>query len=434
MEYRHGKCSACGAEYKIPASFSHDVAKCKECGGVVHVGPVQGGSQPIPARKLAEKKDGGGAPAKKKGGTLERLKAERAAAAEPSAPAKKKSGTLERLKAERAEAAAKPQAKAGAKTAAKREPVGATAGVVARGGAPRGGTRRGASAARRRSRKRGEDGEEGDEPRGRRPKKKGPPVLLIGVIAIVIMGGAFGAWYFLGDSDSGTQAAETDTTAQAPDADAEATDGAADEAPPAEDGAGDDGGDEAPAEEAPAEEEPKPEPKPKKKGDPASVDLTALNELGRARGTDDAEWADLNEKMKLFLADDGARSNRALNALEKTGRKAVPVIINHMAKLDFASEDGYRFGDNCQRTLQKICNGNNFGWKYSTEPEDVYYNKKVVTFWHKSWTQVEEDVEAWIKLAKLDDKDEKEAQRLRELYGDGVSQEVQDELDDLDVD
>jgi len=37
MEYRTGKCSQCGAEYKIPASFAHNQARCKECGGVVHI-------------------------------------------------------------------------------------------------------------------------------------------------------------------------------------------------------------------------------------------------------------------------------------------------------------------------------------------------------------------------------------------------------------
>jgi len=38
MDYRTGKCSQCGAEYKIPASFAHNQARCKECGGVVHIG------------------------------------------------------------------------------------------------------------------------------------------------------------------------------------------------------------------------------------------------------------------------------------------------------------------------------------------------------------------------------------------------------------
>jgi len=39
MDYRAGKCSQCGAEYQIPASFAHNVARCKQCGGVVHLDP-----------------------------------------------------------------------------------------------------------------------------------------------------------------------------------------------------------------------------------------------------------------------------------------------------------------------------------------------------------------------------------------------------------
>lgn len=37
MEYRAGKCSQCGAEYQVPASFAHNVARCKKCSGVVHL-------------------------------------------------------------------------------------------------------------------------------------------------------------------------------------------------------------------------------------------------------------------------------------------------------------------------------------------------------------------------------------------------------------
>ncbi len=46
MDYRLGKCSSCGAEYKVPSSFAHDVARCKVCKGVVRLGPS---SAPNPA-------------------------------------------------------------------------------------------------------------------------------------------------------------------------------------------------------------------------------------------------------------------------------------------------------------------------------------------------------------------------------------------------
>ncbi len=45
MDYRLGKCSSCGAEYKVPSSFAHDVARCKVCKGVVWLGPSSAPSQ-----------------------------------------------------------------------------------------------------------------------------------------------------------------------------------------------------------------------------------------------------------------------------------------------------------------------------------------------------------------------------------------------------
>ena len=34
MSHRIGECSACGAVFKLPASFAHDQARCTKCGGV----------------------------------------------------------------------------------------------------------------------------------------------------------------------------------------------------------------------------------------------------------------------------------------------------------------------------------------------------------------------------------------------------------------
>jgi len=48
MEYRSGKCSQCGAEYKIPASFAHNVARCKVCKGVVHLSAPPRSAQNAP--------------------------------------------------------------------------------------------------------------------------------------------------------------------------------------------------------------------------------------------------------------------------------------------------------------------------------------------------------------------------------------------------
>jgi hypothetical protein len=49
MEYRIGKCSQCGAEYQVPASFAHNVARCKLCKGVVHLAAAKGAGAAKPA-------------------------------------------------------------------------------------------------------------------------------------------------------------------------------------------------------------------------------------------------------------------------------------------------------------------------------------------------------------------------------------------------
>lgn len=141
----------------------------------------------------------------------------------------------------------------------------------------------------------------------------------------------------------------------------------------------------------------------------------------------------MNEWMTTFMdLDAGAASGRAGRKLEEKGRLAVPVVINHMKLLDLATEGGGSNGDLCQRTLQNLTNGRNFGWKYEGQPEDIYYNKKVVENWSKTWARIVDDVEFWIEMAKLEAKDPEEAKRLRELYG--TADELDGFDDDLDVD
>ncbi|MCA8979287.1 MAG: hypothetical protein KDC14_04620, partial [Planctomycetes bacterium] len=61
MKYRLGVCKDCSANYKVPASFEADRAKCKACGGVVELGKVRedapapkpAAAPPMPARKVA---------------------------------------------------------------------------------------------------------------------------------------------------------------------------------------------------------------------------------------------------------------------------------------------------------------------------------------------------------------------------------------------
>ena len=128
----------------------------------------------------------------------------------------------------------------------------------------------------------------------------------------------------------------------------------------------------------------------------------------------------------------GNRSNRARLALEEIGRAAFPVIINHMKHLDFATEEGFRNGDLCQKTLEHICHGINFGWDYGREDKHVLFNKKVVRAWATQWERAQDNIEYWIKMTKLDDKDPSLAKRLRQEFSDNP--ELVEELDELDVD
>jgi hypothetical protein len=53
MDYRTGKCSQCGAEYKVPASFAHNVARCKVCKGVVHLGAPGEAMPPVASKPFS---------------------------------------------------------------------------------------------------------------------------------------------------------------------------------------------------------------------------------------------------------------------------------------------------------------------------------------------------------------------------------------------
>ena len=111
-------------------------------------------------------------------------------------------------------------------------------------------------------------------------------------------------------------------------------------------------------------------------------------------------------------------------------------MINGMKTLDLTTDGGLRAGDMIQRTLQRLFNGKNFGWKYAQDEDHIWFNKKVIENWAKTWKKAEGDVEFWIELVDLDEDDPKEAERLRGLYGSG-DDEAEDDLgfdDDLDVD
>ncbi len=420
MDYRIGSCSQCGAEYKVPASFAHDQARCKSCPGTVNLGPVQSSEAPgakpapVPAKKVVSKpkpmeevQAQGAEEKRKERGTLAKLRAERAAAAKAAPSDAAKSAAAK-------SAAAKPAA---AKPAAAKPVAAASATPRTKSSRP---SRSSSKSSRSRGKSRGqEDSSEGKGRRGRStPEKKKSPMGLIALV-VIVLGGGFGAWKYLAagaDKPQDTQAAETvdaplDNGAESADA-SMAEDSTADSA-----GSMDAPGSEAAADaekaasvDAESSAEPTdatPAAAPKKD---AVADLGSLERCSRARGTSDEEWDEMNGWLTDFLdLDAGAAGPRAGKKLANQGRKAMPILINGLLSLDYSTEEGINTGDTVQRMLKTIANGNSFGWWYVENPRAEYLCSGAAAAWQKAWKQVESNIEAFIKLAKLD----------REYEGDG---------------
>jgi hypothetical protein len=49
MAHRVGVCRTCRTKFQIPASFAPKQAKCRNCGGVVEIGPMEGAPEPVQA-------------------------------------------------------------------------------------------------------------------------------------------------------------------------------------------------------------------------------------------------------------------------------------------------------------------------------------------------------------------------------------------------
>jgi hypothetical protein len=93
----------------------------------------------------------------------------------------------------------------------------------------------------------------------------------------------------------------------------------------------------------------------------------------------------------------------------------MPALINQLIELDFTTQEGVDTGDLVQTALRELCNGNNFGWKYTTDPNYAYYDKKAAELWYRSWQQVVDNRSAWVNLGKLDE--EAKAEFLEQLEG-----------------
>ena len=475
MEYRVGLCSSCGASFKVPASFSADKAKCKVCSGVVEIGPVQSDAPPpVPTRKPAptagkEKPEG---PSMKERLLAERRAAEEAAArqSKPSAipsktvdrPGSRASGlpvgAAPKARAvadvptgKIARGASKPVAGAGSRTSSGGPTasvgVGAHAGAGAGAGAAAGaGSRRKPASGRRRGGKDdADDAEEGTRGRrGSRAREKQNPVVLITAGLLVVGAAAAAGWFFLGGdkapeggADSSLQAAGTTdnapNTATSADGGAQTagtpaandTTGGAAAGTPAADGAGDATA-AAPGEGAPATETPKP-PKAAAVHDPASVDLTALEELGPVEGVGAEEWQRIRDLVATALDPESAvAGNRARRELEGMGKPAFPAIINMMRTLDYSTLQGCRNGDIAQQMLEAITNGRNYGWQYTAEPNDEWYNKTATRNWHNQWLKMRDNETEWRTFAKITG----DAGGSEEPAG-GLDEDDLDALDDL---
>jgi len=420
MSHRVGICSSCEANYKVPADFAADKAKCKSCGGVVEIGDVVDDAPPppVPAKPVrkAEPKVEEHVPSGKKGdgpSMMEKLLAQRQA-------------EREQTTAPKAAAAAKTPAAPKKASPAGDETISSTgapkARATSRKTAPSRSTR--PSRSRRRGRGKGDEDDDGDEEEGgrrsRRQKKKSP-VPLICTLLLLVVGGGAAAYFAMGD-DSATEdmedTAKVDTEAPAE----EPTEEAAAEEEATGDAA------EAPAEEEVVEEKPKPvaDRKPKV-ANPMDVDLEGLADFGAAPGCDADRWESLQEDASLLVDPQaGAAGGRAGKRLTEAGRLAIPALINIFKTRDMGTDAGFRDGDVLQRTLEKIYNGKNFGWKYSTEPNDHYYNRKVVENHWKLWDKYQGDEAGWLKFTGLD------KEGVKPSGGGGTDDLSTDELDALD--
>jgi hypothetical protein len=460
MEYRVGLCSSCGASFKVPASFSADRAKCKVCAGVVEVGPVQSDAgvaaapPPIPTRKPTPRDPERAKPAtsetRREGPTMkERLLAERRAA-EAAAAATSKPSAIPADTAQRtvggssgggtgqvrpavgardgsgaalgkvARNAAKPVAGAAARTTAagasgtakassrpaSAKPAGARDGSEE----PKESQRQSASSRRRSGaapEKEAGQGSKGRPGRGR-AREKLSPALLVTAGALALVGLGAGAWLLFSESspmDPSPARANPPGTLPTPGT----PEGLRADGPGAPSGTTPEPtGQEAPAQAPPAvpAAPAAATPRARAQRDPASVDLNALAEFGPPAGTSGEEWARVRDLVATALdPESGIAGNRARLELEQLMKPAFPAIINRMRTLDYSTERGYRDGDIAQRMLQKITSGRNFEWRYTTEPGDEYFNKRVVESWHKVWARAQNDEAYWKDFARIPDGD-----------------------------
>lgn len=400
MSHRIGECSSCGAKYKLPASFSAARARCKQCDGVVEIGPVvQAEPAPAAPEPVEVKKKEREGPSMK-----ERLLSQRQARAAPPqpVPARRPAPKVAAPKAAASKPAGRPQPKREEKPSAKQSVRSSRSAAPAK-------SRR--DAAQRRDEDEDDGGRKGRGSahrgaHGRRQQKKSPMVpFLLAIVAFAFVGA--GSWYLLdlakeeGEGQSPGSPAVADA-GQTPESGAmEPDEGTAEEAGPAGTAPEETAPEESTPEETASEPEAKaPKPTP---GDPDSIDLSVFPDYGPIEGCSEERFLELKQ-LAADMVDplSGAAGTRARIKLEEAGKEAFPVIVNVMKKLDLSTDDGFRAGDMCQKTLETICNGMNAGWWYPDQnPDDyVFKSKQAIKLWCTTWERVKDDEDKWLVLTK----------------------------------
>jgi hypothetical protein len=368
------------------------------------------------------------APPPPKLSTLERLKAERAAAA--SAPAPKadskpqanssagRPSTLERLKAERAQAAA-------ASTGQRPSPAPAAQPKAAASAPANRTTATNTRASRDERPEQAAGGKGGSKRRPREVAAKqnqGPPVAgLLGLGGLVILGvvGYFGfrEGVFLSKPPAAPEADPKEALTQAPTSNPAAQPGAdpfatlPGGAAPAAAGLAPTNTDAAAA--APSQAAPTPTapvatpsaPPEKPKNDPDAIDLAAYGPFPNLPETSSEDQERIDAWVKdLFNPNAGASAGRARTNLINMGKGAIPAVVNALTKIDCGTRDGMLVGADGVQVLEKICNGTNYGWRTSDDPqESEYYNKRAIEMWCQAWNLASVDESKWKKLAKLEE-------------------------------
>lgn len=372
MEYRIGKCSQCGAEYKVPASFAHNVARCKLCKGVVHLTPAKGAS---PALAASE--------------------APRAAPPPPPAPL-----------------APPPPAEPAAAPAAKPERRPAPDVVPKRGPRPE-------AAAARAERPPAPAAERERAPLSASPasaaggKKSrvgllvGLALVLLALVLFLLRDQLFGAERNAG-APAGSNAGSSQPQGNADRSPLEPAHRESLAPPLASAGAG-----------------------PGATGaDPGAIDLRGWPDLEPTGDTSTQEWKQLEEWVSQWLDEDaGAAGDQAARELAHRGRPAVPAILNFLRRQDYATPEGRRVGDLAMPLLKGLSNGKDFGWPPAKGSSDVPACQRAVREWILAWRRCEQDIEVWIELARLDELAPEEATRLRATFGVGPEETEPEEGD-----